>query len=102
MQYLSAGLEEKRTGGERRGEEKRREEAGQRRGEQGKRGTDVVLMFSSPILSNTRHSPWPKIENYIRELPPGRLIADVGTLFCPSPSPFSVSLSSLSVTFSVP
>ena len=29
-------------------------------------------------FSDTRHSPWPKIANFLRDLPKGSLVADVG------------------------
>ena len=30
-------------------------------------------------FNQTRHSPWPRIAAYLQALPPGTLVADIGT-----------------------
>lgn len=30
-------------------------------------------------FSNTRYKPWPKIEGFLQKLPPGSIVADIGT-----------------------
>jgi len=29
-------------------------------------------------FSSTRHSPWPRVTEFIRQIPPGSLVADIG------------------------
>ena len=29
-------------------------------------------------FSNTRHTPWPRVVDFLKQLPPGALVADVG------------------------
>lgn len=32
----------------------------------------------APHFSHTRYKPWPKIEAFLKSLPPGSLVADIG------------------------
>ena len=32
----------------------------------------------APHFSNTRYNPWPKVENFLREIEKGSFVADIG------------------------
>jgi ubiquinone/menaquinone biosynthesis C-methylase UbiE len=32
----------------------------------------------APHFSNTRYKPWPKVEEFMNNVPPGSIVADIG------------------------